>query len=491
MRYFIAILSVSIGILSCSNPDRQPKETAVEHDHGAVPILIFQEDMELFAEADQLVVGDTVNLRAHLTFLENYSPAHLGNLSVRLVQNQPPDEWKTLDLAQAGIFTGFLIPDKTGTCFIEFKYIEDALEVSFSSAALVVYAHDQDVPEDEPIEGLFFTKEQAWKTNFGLLRIERKDFVQALHCSGEVTLASDSRIDIIAPTGGRIAYAGINLSEGRYVKQGTLLFTLLGTGTGNDNIVIELHTAQAEYEKGLADLERKEQLLKIQGVSQKEYDQAKATFQISQKRFEILSSQVNEMGMVIKSPASGHITDLRIVSNSYADKGSVLVSIIKTGGSMIKALVPVTRADKISRITSASMKLPHDSGIHSMNDWGGKLISVGRTIDPFSGMIPLFYAVNNMDLTPGLFVELWLLTDPIPEQIVVPESSLLEEYGQYYVLVQKNGETFEKRLLQIADNNGQDYLVTKGLHPGEVIVSVGALAVKVANAMGAAPVHSH
>ena len=92
---------------------------------------------------------------------------------------------------------------------------------------------------------------------------------------------------------------------------------------------------------------------------------------------------------------------------------------------------------------------------------------------------------------PGTFVELWILTDVISNQLVVPESSLLEEYGHYFVYVQHNGESYEKRAISITDNDGMNYLIDKGLRSGEVIISKGVMAVKVANAMGAVPVHHH
>ena len=355
---------------------------------------------------------------------------------------------------------------------------------------LIAYLTDN-FKKCKKVDEIIFTKEQAWKTEFGLMPIKTSNFTKAIHCSGEIAIAPSNRVEVIAPASGKIIYSGINLVEGSYVKKGSVLFTLLGTGLGHDNILMELNTAQAEYEKSSANLKRKEKLLKIEAVSQKDYEEAKAVFETDKTRYHILQSQVNNSGLVVKCPASGYITEVLSVSNSYAETGSVLLRIIKEGGLLIKANVPSKQADKIKMITSANFKLPYDQIVHSSDDWDGKVISSGRSTDPETGMIPLFFSVNKTDLIAGTFVELWLLADAINNQVVVPETSLLEEYGLYYVFVQEEGEAFEKRLIQLSGYDGMNYLVTSGLSPGEVIVSKGAMAIKLANAMGEAPVHSH
>ena len=135
--------------------------------------------------------------------------------------------------------------------------------------------------------------------------------------------------------------------------------------------------------------------------------------------------------------------------------------------------------------------LPQEDRVISIGEWGGELSSFGRTIDPQTGMIPVYLHVGKADLVPGTFAEIWLLTEAVADQIVIPGTSLLEEYGSFFVYVQEGGEIFEKRRVEIADNDGINYRVVSGLKPGEVIVSKGGMAIKVANALGAPPAHTH
>jgi len=493
MKVFTLIVIYLIMMVSCHKTDNeaQNQDAAGGHDHGELAILSFQDGMELFAETDQLYAGHGVSIRAHLTFLDSYRPAEQGILYSRIVQGNNVPDWLPLELAQAGIFTGDIIAGDPGVCYFEFLYQEDSVEVMFTSQSLSVYTHDDIAPEGEHHDGATFTKEQAWKTEFGLLQLSPRDYKRAIHCSGEISISPGNLVDLIAPASGKISFNGSNLVEGSYVRKGSVLFTLMGTGLGQDNIALELTTARAEYEKSQANMVRKVELLKIGAISNKQYEEAKAIFDTDKTRYEILQSQVKASGIVITSPVTGYITDVFTASNAYAATGSILLKIIKEGGSLIKALVPVTEADRINSISSANFKLPYGSKIHSINDWGGKLTSVSRSVDSETGMIPVYFSISSPELIAGTFVELWLLSDVMTDQIVVPQSSLLEEYGLYYVYVQETGETYEKRLVTLSDNDGMNYLISGGLKAGEHIVSKGAMAIKIANAMGAAPVHSH
>ncbi len=491
MKFITPILFFLIFAISCQNPDNNEEAPVQAHDHGSIGILIFEQDMELFAETDQLFAGHEVEIRAHLTFLEDYSPAQRGILYARIVQDESNPEWVELKLAHPGIYTGSVIPENPGVCSFKFRYTEGEMEVVFSKDSLKVYTHDDVLSEEVHHHELTFTKEQAWKTEFGLMPVKAKDFISTIHCSGEIFVAPGSTVELIAPAGGKIAFAQTNLLEGSYVRKGSQLFTILGTGLGSDNILMELNTAKAEFEKSSADLVRKEKLVKIEAVSKKEYEASKANYDTDKTRYQILKNQINESGIVVRSPVSGYITEVLVASNSYAEVGSALVTIIKEGGLLIKANVPVTQADKINVISSANFKLPHNDTVYSLNNWNGSVSSFGRSIDHETGMIPVYFTVNKPDLIPGTFTELWLLTETITNQIVVPESSLLEEYGLYYVFVQEEGEAYEKRLVEISDSDGKNYLLSSGLSLGEVIVSKGAMAIKVANAMGGAPVHTH
>ena len=74
---------------------------------------------------------------------------------------------------------------------------------------------------------------------------------------------------------------------------------------------------------------------------------------------------------------------------------------------------------------------------------------------------------------------------------IVPESALLEDYGNYSVMVQLSGESFERRPITIGKRNGKNVEALKGLQVGEVVVTTGAYQVKMASMSSSTPAHGH
>jgi multidrug efflux pump subunit AcrA (membrane-fusion protein) len=74
---------------------------------------------------------------------------------------------------------------------------------------------------------------------------------------------------------------------------------------------------------------------------------------------------------------------------------------------------------------------------------------------------------------------------------VIPVSALVEEQGIFYVYVQTEGESFQKRELKLGANDGQKVQVLSGLSEGERVVTKGGYQIKLSQASGALPAHGH
>ena len=74
---------------------------------------------------------------------------------------------------------------------------------------------------------------------------------------------------------------------------------------------------------------------------------------------------------------------------------------------------------------------------------------------------------------------------------MIPVNGLLEDYGNYSVIVQLSGESFERRSVKIGKRNGENVEIRQGLQIGEVVVTTGAYQVKMASMSGSTPAHGH
>jgi len=107
-------------------------------------------------------------------------------------------------------------------------------------------------------------------------------------------------------------------------------------------------------------------------------------------------------------------------------------------------------------------------------------------------LISVFAEVNEgMEMPEGSFTEVQLAVGTATESLVVPVSCLMEDYGNYSVMVQLSGESFERRNVTIGKRNGSEVEIITGLSLGEVVVTKGAYQVKMASMSGQAPAHGH
>ncbi|MGL5547637.1 MAG: efflux RND transporter periplasmic adaptor subunit, partial [Tannerellaceae bacterium] len=64
------------------------------------------------------------------------------------------------------------------------------------------------------------------------------------------------------------------------------------------------------------------------------------------------------------------------------------------------------------------------------------------------------------------------------------------EQGVYYVFVQLDEEGYSKQEVTLGGDNGSEVQILSGLKPGEVVVTKGAMQVKLASMSSAIP-HGH
>ena len=73
----------------------------------------------------------------------------------------------------------------------------------------------------------------------------------------------------------------------------------------------------------------------------------------------------------------------------------------------------------------------------------------------------------------------------------MPRSALLNESGRPIVFVQVEGESFEKRRIEIGPRDGDLVGVRSGLKPGERVVTRGVYEVLLASAAKGLPAEGH
>ena len=123
----------------------------------------------------------------------------------------------------------------------------------------------------------------------------------------------------------------------------------------------------------------------------------------------------------------------------------------------------------------------------------GRLVSVGKVLDPQSRTLPITFAFENrtIGLPVGQAAFLHLLLEATQARPVVPATAIVDDAGRPIVFVQREGETFERRAVTLGPRSGDVVQITEGLKPGDRVVTKGAYLVRLASLSTSVPAHGH
>jgi multidrug efflux pump subunit AcrA (membrane-fusion protein) len=114
-------------------------------------------------------------------------------------------------------------------------------------------------------------------------------------------------------------------------------------------------------------------------------------------------------------------------------------------------------------------------------------------VDPVSRTVPVLYEMENFDgsIKVGSNARVSVRSGRDETGVVLPSSAILDEGGRPVAYVQVEGETFERRDLELGGKDAERVLVLSGIAPGERVVTGAAYQVRLASLSSSVPVHGH
>jgi RND family efflux transporter MFP subunit len=500
-KYTLATLGLAL-MLACQavEPSEHSHDESGDHVHavdGSVSYTKWTDQVELFVEFKPLVVGEVSRFAAHFTQLSNYKPIIDGNLTVSLVVGDKGIKQMVESPASPGIFNPALQPTVSGTAQLIFELVTPGFSDRVVLNNIQVFANVSEATAaiakmSSEDEGISFLKEQAWKVDFAIEPVKQKTIHEVIHTSGEIQPIKGEEKIIAAKSSGIVFFKSQKLQEGQEVRAGEVLFSINSQGLLQSNLEEKYQVAKARLERAKADFERAEGLVSSQTIGQKEYEQRKMAYSIAQSEFQTLTNSYNAGGQSVIGPMSGIIKNVMVRDGQFVTEGTPLVEITNSRRLLLQADVSQKYLQQLSQLKSANFKTPYQETVQSLDDYNGRLLTYGKVLKPGSGFIPVLFEIDNLgQLIPGSFVELFLLTAPIENALVIPKSALMQDYNLHYVYVEVAGETFEKRPVKLGVDDGFQVQILSGLGQGDWVVTEGAYQIKMASMSSTIPAHGH
>ncbi|WP_371321291.1 efflux RND transporter periplasmic adaptor subunit [Achromobacter seleniivolatilans] len=293
----------------------------------------------------------------------------------------------------------------------------------------------------------------------------------------------------------RARVAGIvlsrNFEEGADVKAGDVLFridpapfkTALSRAQG------ELAKADAAVSDAQAIVRRYAPLVKIEAVSQQDFDTANTTLKSAQAarrsaQADVETAQLNLDYATVKAPISGRIGRAQVTEGALVgqNEATVMAKIQQLDPVYVDFNQPVAdmlrmraamQDGSLGASEGANISITID-GTDKKRD--GRLLFSDIAVDRTTGQVAVRGEFANSDilLLPGMYVRVLTRQGVDPAAILVPQRAVTRSTdGKPQVLVVGQDDVVETRAVQTGTMRGADWHIVEGLTPGDRVIVGG------------------
>jgi len=494
-RHFVSLLTL-IGAVACGGAASTTDSEAPSEELAGGVFTQWTDSTELFMEHPALIVGAPDKFAVHLTDLTDFAPLRSGRITFTFT---PRDGGEPVVVVQdepraPGIFGPSPTFTKAGTYDLVIRVESPQARDSLFVPGLVVYASAEVAPRDSGAAdgGISFLKEQAWKTpGFRTTFATEGRVAGSFDAPGIIEPAAGRYAEVTAPIAGLVDVSGLSDAPppGARVTRGQALVALSPSlGDGGSAAYAEARARLREAEDEHA---RAVRLYAVEAVPQRRVHEAEIRLAAAREALAgYAGGELSAGGRIaVRSPVAGVIADRRVTPGSRVDAGTLLFTVVDPSVVWLRVNVPAAYASSVARSANVEFRVEGSSRVYR----AGRVISLGSVIDPATRSVPMLLEVANTDgsLRIGSGALVAVRTGSEETGVVIPSTAVLDEDGRAIAYVQIEGETFEKRVLELGARQSERVLVRRGLRAGERVVTGAAYQIRLASLSTAVPAHGH
>ncbi len=296
--------------------------------------------------------------------------------------------------------------------------------------------------------------------------VERRHLSRDIRAVAELTANETTLAHVHVKVNGWVEKVYVDF-VGQLVKQNQPLFTLYSpdlVATQEEYLIArrgEQNLGQSSFEpaaEGARSLLRStRERLKLWDISD---DQIKKLDE---------TGEVNKY-MTFYSPVTGFVLDRKAFPGTAITPDTELYTIANLSTIWANAEVYQYEVPYVHPGQSAEMELSYFPG----KTYRGRIDYVYPTVDPQTRTVKVRLEFPNPDfeLKPDMFADVHLKID-YGDQLVIPESAILDSGERLIVFIAHDGGYFEPREIKAGSRVGESVIVLAGLRAGEIIVTSG------------------
>ena len=353
------------------------------------------------------------------------------------------------------------------------KYLSPKGSLMFliASAALVACSHEKE-------------QKQALIPEVKVVAAVSRSLPVYTEFTGETYGQAD--VAIIARADGPVT--GIHFKEGQAVQKGQLLYTIDDPQLKNALQIArsQLTAQQVLLSKAKSDFDRVEPLARINALSKRDLDAARAQYEAQLSAVEAAganytNAQEQESYTRIESPITGVIGISRVAVGDFVSRNSQpLITVSSTDDMRIRFTISENEFLRYQKETAArkdKRPIELDVVLSDGSLFPAKAVVdfADRSIDPMTGSILVQARLENKNglLRPGQFVKVRAQSDQLDNAVIVPQQAVRQLQTLYQVMVIDKDNILTPRPVKPGRRIGSNWVITEGLMPGERVGMVG------------------
>ncbi len=292
-------------------------------------------------------------------------------------------------------------------------------------------------------------------------------YPSVLHSSIEVagTLLPFEETDIHPEVSGKLTYLSIN--EGSHVKKGTLLARLF-----DGDLQAQLQKLKVQLQVAQKTEQRQQELLKIGGISQQDYDLSVLDVSSIKADMQVLQAAIDKT--IIKAPFDGKVGFKNVSIGAFITPTTVITTIrqdtkLKLEFSVPERFTPKVKLGNVINFTTEA----------TGKNYQAKIYATESGITEENRSLKVHAVVENTDknITAGSFAKVAFDMGDNNEAVMIPTQAVIPQARDKQVIVY-NGGNADFKVVTTGTRDSAKVEILSGLAIGDTVITTGLLSIK-------------
>lgn len=279
------------------------------------------------------------------------------------------------------------------------------------------------------------------------------------------SLMPSEQTQIRSEVNGRIVQ--LNIQEGMQVQKGALLVKLF-----DGDLQAQLKKFKVQLEIAETTEKRQAELLKINGISQQDYDLVKLN--VETLKVDIEATQIAIVKTEIRAPYAGQLGLRNVSLGAYISSADIITTIRQVSQLKLEFSVPEKYAKEVKKGNRINFRVDGGQRTHTAT-----VLATENNVEQTTRTLRIRAVVDKIDdeLIPGVFARVNLQLGKKPDALLVPTQALISTARNKQVaLLKKDSVVFT--VVETGARDSALVEITQGLKAGDTIVTTGLMVLK-------------